>query len=235
MNEKKILVYGVSEEYYGTIRKLYGEDSTIIDVTGQYQIIFATHADVIIINTDEMDMDEVHSVQEFERETAEPFVEYVYFSMKKIWEHTNLSENANVQEAAECEGKIEADGLNELIEELTVDEFERLFFLYIQLSEMFMIVGVDINGNGQVKYIDCYDETTGKTMLAVLCLEDRDMKKSMVETMNPGYDRYEMASFCRRDKKGLLEFLYEQFEDNLPEKILDLKNHVDEVFGSIYE
>lgn len=140
-----------------------------------------------------------------------------------------------MQEAAECEGKIEADGLNELIEELTVDEFERLFFLYIQLSEMFMIVGVDINGNGQVKYIDCYDETTGKTMLAVLCLEDRDMKKSMVETMNPGYDRYEMASFCRRDKKGLLEFLYEQFEDNLPEKILDLKNHVDEVFGSIYE
>jgi len=51
MNEKKILVYGVSEEYYGTIRKLYGEDSTIIDVTGQYQIIFAIHADVIIINT----------------------------------------------------------------------------------------------------------------------------------------------------------------------------------------
>ena len=72
-------------------------------------------------------------------------------------------------------------------------------------------------------------------MLAVLCLEDRDMKNSRVETMNPGYDRYEMASFCKRDKKGLLEFLYEQFEDNLPEKILDLKNHVDEVFGSIYE
>lgn len=123
--------------------------------------------------------------------------------------------------------------IEEIVNSLSMEDFEKLVFLYIQLSEMYVITEVDINLGGQVKYIDCYDETTGKTMLMTLCLEDRAMERNLIETMNPGYDRYEVLSFGKKDKREMLEFLYEQYEDRLPKNILELKEKVDEIFENI--
>jgi len=90
-----ILTHGISADGFSIIKEIYGEDSNIIDVTGNYQVIFETPADVILINTDSLDLEAVHSIKEFQIISGEFFVEYLYFSVGDFMKKHNSQDEVD--------------------------------------------------------------------------------------------------------------------------------------------
>lgn len=118
--------------------------------------------------------------------------------------------------------------MNEVENIITKEVFETMCLIQIQKYHDILIVDVDINLMGNVKYIEGYNKDTQKKTLIAIHLED-SQEESWLEASEPGFDEYIIYSYTHTEIERLLEWFVEEIDvEDIPEtltsKILSVYN-----------
>lgn len=85
-NKIRIFTYGISKDLKKKIRKKYGMDATIVDVTEQYQDILACCADIVVVNKEKIPYEEWEYIQSYQRAINDYETEYLVGNRKELEE-----------------------------------------------------------------------------------------------------------------------------------------------------
>ena len=109
--------------------------------------------------------------------------------------------------------------MNEVENIITKEVFETMCLIQIQKYHDILIVNVDINLMGNVKYIEGYNKDTQKKTLIAIHLEDCQ-EESWLEASEPGFDEYIIYSYTHTEIERLLEWFVEEIDvEDIPETL----------------
>lgn len=99
------------------------------------------------------------------------------------------------------------------------EDFEKICFIHIQNYHELLIMNIDFNLMGNVKYIEGYCKDTQKTMLIAIYLEGEQTEK-WLEASEPGYDEYVVYSYKCNEIEALIEWFADEIEvEDIPEEL----------------
>lgn len=102
---------------------------------------------------------------------------------------------------------------------ITKEVFETMCIIHIQRYHALLIMNVDTNLMGNVKYIEGYDKDTQKTTLIAIHLEDFQEER-WLEASEPGFEEYIIYSYSRSEIERLLEWFVEEIDvEDIPEAL----------------
>ncbi len=102
---------------------------------------------------------------------------------------------------------------------ITKEVFETMCIMHIQKYHDLLIMNVDTNLMGNVKYIEGYDKDKQKTTLIAIHLED-SQDECWLEASEPGFDKYIVYSYSRSEIERLLEWFVEEIDvEDIPETL----------------